>query len=122
MVLHQGRGTLDPSSSTPWPAKVGEEVSGMLEAAARAPELKGPAFITFPQLFLPPFLSATATCSIFRPNAAEPLVSVCGKTARFGRKAGARHEWISQVSIGEKHCVIRWIWFGYTTPLILMVV
>ncbi|XBH84268.1 hypothetical protein VPH35_072496 [Triticum aestivum] len=35
MVLHQGRGTLGPSSSTPWPAKVGEEVPGMLEATAR---------------------------------------------------------------------------------------
>jgi hypothetical protein len=38
-------------------AEAGKEVSGMLEAAARAPELKGPAFIPLPQLLLPRFLS-----------------------------------------------------------------
>ena len=38
-------------------AEAGKEVSGMLEAATRAPELKGPAFIPFPQLILPRSLS-----------------------------------------------------------------
>jgi hypothetical protein len=37
-------------------AEAGKEVSGMLEAAARVPELKGPAFIPLPQLLLAQFL------------------------------------------------------------------
>jgi hypothetical protein len=74
-------------------AEASKEVSGMLKAAARAPELKGPAFILLPQLLLARFLfPPTAARPIFATNAVKSLFAAPGKNARFRHKAILLHQ------------------------------
>jgi hypothetical protein len=73
--------------------EAGKEVSGMLEAAACAPELKGMAFIPLPQLILARFLfPPTAAGPIFATNAVKSVCAVPGKNARFRHKTILLHQ------------------------------